>query len=1141
MNNDLVVVDFNRRIAPLTISLLAALALLVTAVGLSQAASTEHGISSAEPKAIIRNLQANDRGVSFTLQTPVIPAQGGVELLLEGLDRRSREPGLPSLPYFTTYVALPPEAQVRLTLSQADPVIQAGVGLPAVKEESVGVLPMFGNDDLIAPLQQMTPANSLPADQEPKVSRPGGFFPERIVDISEPMMFRDVRLVRVSLFPLRYDVQRQLLAVSPELNVSIEFELESPQPARRPAPSHADQHMAAVSQLVINPDQLAEFRSLPAGLTGTGTALPLERDLYKIAVTEDGIYQITYADLAAAGMDVATVDPASIEMLHRGSPVATQFVGDADDKFEPDESVQFYGFDFDGSRLEKQFVSENIFWLWAGGVSRPVASKPSVAGEPISATLANLTREPEVVYFQGYTEKWPENEPDAWYWERFTAFQTPITRTYVITLPHPAESGPPAVFTAEFGSYDGHLSDQTHHITVSMNGHPNKGERTWDGDQNFNVSASIPLSAVLSGANALTVTALTEGSSVRIVTNRITVDYYRQLVAENDQLILSDQAGGRHRFPVRGFGNSDPDEILIWDISNPYSPTVILSSTVTVSGHGPYTVTFGSEHESGATFIVTVNSNVVTPPKISRYVAPQLDPPAGADWVAIVYGPFLTETARLADHRADTAFGGLITHMVNIDDIVNEYGYGLPVPAAVQNYLIHSLATWSVKPSYVTMVGDTTLDPRGIKSDWTDPQYVLTDLVFVDQWNGHIPSDLTFALVSGADILPDLAVGRIAAASESEVAAAIDKIIRYDKNQLLSFGWMQNLLFVADDTDPGAGDFCYENRKLSERLPESLNSIQMCLDDYFTDGSPDGEAFRSDIMSFLADTGATVLNYRGHGSIGYWGGTPIIFRLSDVSNLNNQQPFVAISGDCLDGHYAYPPWEGLGERLISNANFPDEVTGAAAHWGASGLGLSSDHTDILNGFYDGIFSAGQTALGAAVTYAKIAYAQDYWNDPALLYSFNLQGDPAMHLMRPNLRLEGAWQQGFTKPDNQASLSLELQNLGVYPASVTLVSELPPGFAISSVSSTVTSTVRVAGGSAEITLQFGQNPHNAGIPRYGHAAITVTYDVAPGIMLGPVTGHVVAQGGGLDAWPGDETVRDDIYVVRESIWLPALRR
>jgi hypothetical protein len=838
-------------------------------------------------------------------------------------------------------------------------------------------------------------------------------------------------------------------------------------------------------------------------------------------------------------MDVKTVDPASIEMLHRGSPVATQFLGNADDKFEPGESIRFYGFAFDGSRLEKQFVSENIFWLWAGGASRAVTKKPSVSGEPISATLASLTREPEVIYFQGFTNSWPENEPDAWYWERFFVDKGPITRTYVVTLPHPAEFGPPAVFTAEFGSYDGHTSDQTHHITVTMNGHPNTAQRTWDGDQNLNVSASLPLTAVLNGANEFIVNASTEGSSARIATNRITVDYYRQLVAVNDQLILTDQTGGRHQFSVRGFGPSDPDEILIWDISSPYSPTAILSSTV--SGQDLYTVTFGSEHQSGATFIATSVSNVITQPKISRYEAPQLDPQAGADWVAIAYGSFLTETVRLAAHRADPRFGGLVTHIVNIEDIVNEYGYGLPVPAAVQNYLIHAMTTWSVKPSYVTLIGDTTIDPRGIRGDWPNLQYTLTDLVFVDQWNGHLPTDLTFALVSGADILPDLAVGRIAVSSADELAAAIHKIIRYDENQLLSFGWMQNILFVADNTDPKAGYFCDENRELSKRLPESLNSVLLCLDDYDVGNPPDGEEFRNAMMSFLADSGATVLNYRGHGDTGYWGGNPVIFDLTHVSGLNNQQPFVAISGDCEDGNYAHPSWEGLGERLISNQKVPDETTGAAAHWGSSGLGLSSDHTVILNGFYDGLFSAGQTALGDAVTYAKIAYALGNGNDPALLYSFNLQGDPAMHLMRPNLRLDGAWQQDITNPNEQVSLTLELQNLGVYPAPVTLLSGIPPGLTISSISSTVSSTVSIVGGSAEIILQFGQNPFNIGIPRHRQVGITLTYNVEPDIMLGPVTGHAVARGGGLDAMPGDETVYDDLLVVQKSNWLPAVKR
>jgi hypothetical protein len=291
----------------------------------------------------------------------------------------------------------------------------------------------------------------------------------------------------------------------------------------------------------------------------------------------------------------------------------------------------------------------------------------------------------------------------------------------------------------------------------------------------------------------------------------------------------------------------------------------------------------------------------------------------------------------------------------------------------------------------------------------------------------------------------------------------------------------------------------------------------------------------------VENTGVTMLTYRGHGAIHAWGGNPVIFALEHAAALDNRRPFVVVSGDCLDGHYAYPPYEGLGERLFNSWAPADNIYGAAAHWGSSGLGLSSDHTDILDGFYEGVFVNGLVALGDAASYAKLEYALDPWHDPALMYSFNLQGDPAMQLMRPDIELTGQWQQAYAEPGDQVSVSFTIQNHGVYPAHVTLKAETPDGFSVSDVSSTVNYTASNVGDGVEIALQFGESTNEAGIPRDGEAAVIMVYDVAPNALLGPRSPNYVAESTGFDSWPGNESFSGNMAVLQRSMWLPMLNR
>ena len=114
----------------------------------------------------------------------------------------------------------------------------------------------------------------------------------------------------------------------------------------------------------------ASSAATPATATTTADAaplrLPLNVDTYKIEIDADGVYELRIDDLAAAGMDVVNLDPSTIEMMHQGQPVSTQFVGDDDNLFEADETLRFYGQAFNGTPYDKLYVGNNVYWLWAG-------------------------------------------------------------------------------------------------------------------------------------------------------------------------------------------------------------------------------------------------------------------------------------------------------------------------------------------------------------------------------------------------------------------------------------------------------------------------------------------------------------------------------------------------------------------------------------------------------------------------------------------------------------------------------------------------------------------------------------------------------------------------------------------------------
>jgi hypothetical protein len=137
------------------------------------------------------------------------------------------------------------------------------------------------------------------------------FYPAVYYHLSEPMMLRDVRLAQLTLYPVQYNPVRNLLVQAERLEVNVAFTGGAAQ-ANRPSPSHQDQHIRSLQDMVINFDQIEAWRSLPLDLAGEPTRLPIGQETYKIEVDQDGVYELTYEMLAAAGMDVDNVRSADI-------------------------------------------------------------------------------------------------------------------------------------------------------------------------------------------------------------------------------------------------------------------------------------------------------------------------------------------------------------------------------------------------------------------------------------------------------------------------------------------------------------------------------------------------------------------------------------------------------------------------------------------------------------------------------------------------------------------------------------------------------------------------------------------------------------------------------------------------------------
>ena len=76
------------------------------------------------------------------------------------------------------------------------------------------------------------------------------------------------------------------------------------------------------------------------------------------------------------------------------------------------------------------------------------------------------------------------------------------------------------------------------------------------------------------------------------------------------------------------------------------------------------------------------------------------------------------------------------------------------------------------------------------------PSYVPSQY-YQARKRGHSPSDYLYTLVDGDDLLPDLALGRLAVSSSQQAAQTVDRIIRYDTD-IEAGDWRSRVIYLAN-------------------------------------------------------------------------------------------------------------------------------------------------------------------------------------------------------------------------------------------------------------------------------------------------------------------------------------------------------
>ena len=294
--------------------------------------------------------------------------------------------------------------------------------------------------------------------------------------------------------------------------------------------------------------------------------------------------------------------------------------------------------------------------------------------------------------------------------------------------------------------------------------------------------------------------------------------------------------------------------------------------------------------------------------------------------------------------------------------------------------MTHAYHQWR-KPSlrYVLLIGDGTFDYKNYLG--TDaPNHVPPLMVRTSYlWTA---SDPAYAAINGDDLLPDVAIGRLPAQTEQELAVMIAKILAYETGTNAA---PRPHVLVADTADI-AGDFEHNAEELSSTVLSGYAQKKVYLSQIGTSA-----AREQTIAAF--DNGAETVSYIGHGAINLWAGVNF-FNTRDIASLKTQahQPLL-FTMNCLNGYFHFPYFDSLAEALVKA-----EGRGAIAAFSPTGLSLDAPAHRFHGFLLDEVLRGGHTRLGDAVLRAQERFA-DSGAIPELLSIYHLFGDPALALRR----------------------------------------------------------------------------------------------------------------------------------------------
>jgi hypothetical protein len=414
------------------------------------------------------------------------------------------------------------------------------------------------------------------------------------------------------------------------------------------------------------------------------------------------------------------------------------------------------------------------------------------------------------------------------------------------------------------------------------------------------------------------------------------------------------------------------------------------------------------------------------------------------DYLIIAPSEFNYNLNLLVEHKNNH---GISTKLVNLEEI---NGQGRDKQEQIKYFIMESIENWGIK--YVLLVGDKTKMPVRYTYPMDLPIHRLligdvpTDLYYADiydsegkfsSWDSNNDNKFghgSFFYRDEVDLYPDVSIGRLCCAYNTELSDVIDKIIYYEENG--NQEWFNNIVICGGNTHPnwkdyyflillnfriifGSGKAAYEGEYIGNKVSEILNNFSS--EKYYASSVLPGSIYNNltnENINNAINNGASFVFFIGHGNPETWVTclpgffiakpvpAPEGYKIEQFHALNNENKYPIIIFDacsCADFSTIYSPiaWEAVklkNKGAIACFGSTDLSFGLPGTWSEKSFNNLID-LGIAKALADGTENVGDLLKSSINNYLNTAYS-DYAFDLLNSHIVQIQelfGDPTLKI------------------------------------------------------------------------------------------------------------------------------------------------